>query len=117
MTSYYKTFLEKIKQIENGLPLVSVIVTNYSYLIQRLESIFNQTYNNIEVILLNDFRTDNSKKVLSKYAKNLKVSYCVFNDTNSVNTFIPKSKVFDFAFKFHPSSINCPLGIPYPKPF
>jgi lipopolysaccharide biosynthesis protein len=36
---------------------------------------------------------------------------------NGENQFISKSKVFDFAFEFQPTSINCPTAIPYPKTF
>lgn len=71
-------------------PLISVIVPNYNhenFLKQRLESIFNQTYDNFEVILLDDCSTDNSQSILSEYAGNYKVSHCVFNETNSGNTF------------------------------
>jgi glycosyltransferase involved in cell wall biosynthesis len=76
-------------------PLISVIVPNYNhekYLKQRLESVFNQTYVNFEVILLDDFSTDSSTNILSEYAKNPKVSHCVFNETNSGNTFVQWNK-------------------------
>ena len=79
----------------NEYPLISVIVPNYNhekFLDKRLESIFNQTYSNFEVILLDDCSTDNSKEVLLKYSKNKEVSYCVFNEINSGNTFIQWKK-------------------------
>lgn len=72
------------------LPLISIIVPNYNhekYLVQRLESIFNQTYQNFEVILLDDCSTDNSLKILKKYSKHNKVTTCVFNKINTGNTF------------------------------
>lgn len=53
-------------------PLVSVIVPNYNhapYLKERLDSIYQQTYQNIEVILLDDFSSDNSVEVLKQYAR------------------------------------------------
>jgi glycosyltransferase involved in cell wall biosynthesis len=78
-----------------NFPLISVIVPNYNhgkYLGQRLESIFNQTYVNFEVILLDDCSTDNSRDLLSEYVKNSKVSHCVFNDINSGNTFAQWNK-------------------------
>lgn len=76
-------------------PFVSVIVPNYNhekYLKQRLGSIFNQTYQNFEVILLDDCSTDNSCEILSSYRENPKVSYCIFNKINSGNTFIQWNK-------------------------
>lgn len=81
--------------MEKLSPLVSIIVPNYNhekYLKQRLESIFNQTYINFEVILLDDCSTDSSFNILSEYAKNPKVSHFVFNETNSGNTFIQWNK-------------------------
>lgn len=81
-------------------PLVSVIVPNfnhYKYLKQRLNSIFNQTYPNFEVILLDDCSTDRSQEILLEYARNLKVSHCVFNETNSGNTFIQWNKGIELA--------------------
>lgn len=71
-------------------PLVTVIVPNYNhekYLEQRLESIFNQTYSNYEVILMDDCSTDNSLLVLNKYKNHEKVSASIFNENNTGNTF------------------------------
>lgn len=81
--------------MEQIKPLVSVIVPSYNhekYLVQRLESILNQTYPNFEVILLDDCSTDHSKEILSEYAENPKVSHCVFNKINSGNTFTQWNK-------------------------
>lgn len=75
--------------------LVTIIVPNYNhekYLKQRLHSIFNQTYPNFEVILLDDCSTDNSRTILSEYASNRKVSHCVFNEINTGNTFVQWNK-------------------------
>ena len=46
-------------------PLVSVIIPNYNhapFLKERIDSVLNQTYQNFEVILLDDCSTDNSLK-------------------------------------------------------
>ena len=51
---------------------VSIIVPIYNtekYLTHCLDSIINQTYKNLEIILVNDGSTDNSKKIIDDYAK------------------------------------------------
>lgn len=51
---------------------ISVIVPVYNvekYLEECLDSLINQTYNNIEIILINDGSTDNSLKICKKYKK------------------------------------------------
>ena len=76
-------------------PLVSIVVPNYNhgkYLKERLDSVFNQTYSNFEVILLDDCSTDNSRDILSQYSQHPKVSHCVFNDVNTGNTFMQWNK-------------------------
>lgn len=53
------------------LPLISIIVAIYKvekYLPKCIESILNQTYNNIELILVNDGSPDNSLTICNKYA-------------------------------------------------
>lgn len=52
-------------------PLISIIVPVYNvenYLRKCLESIINQTYKNLEIILINDGSTDNSGKICDEYA-------------------------------------------------
>ncbi|WP_029906224.1 glycosyltransferase [Prevotella sp. 10(H)] len=76
--------------MENKTPKVSVIVPNYNhekYLRQRIESILNQTFQNFELILLDDCSTDNSREIIREYAVSEKVTYTVFNDINTGSTF------------------------------
>ena len=70
----------------NTAPLVSVIVPNYNYssfLKARLDSVFNQTYGNFEVILLDDASTDNSVDMLKEYAKNEHTAVLEINEKNT----------------------------------
>lgn len=53
-------------------PLVSIIVPIYNvekYLPECIDSIINQTLENIEIILIDDGSPDNSGKIIDKYAK------------------------------------------------
>lgn len=60
-------------------PLVSIIVPIYNtskYLSKCIDSLLNQSYTNIEIILINDGSTDNSKEICDNYSvanKNIKV--------------------------------------------
>ena len=52
--------------------LISVIMSVYNgekYLVQAIESILNQTYQNFEFIIIEDSSTDNSLDILEEYAK------------------------------------------------
>lgn len=72
------------------LPLVSIIVPNYNhsnYLKQRLDSIFDQNFQDFEVILLDDLSTDNSLTVLNLYKNHPKVSHFIINEVNSGSPF------------------------------
>jgi glycosyltransferase involved in cell wall biosynthesis len=71
-------------------PKVSVIIPNYNhapYLIERIESVLNQTYQEFEVIILDDCSTDNSREIIEQYRNHPKVSQIVYNETNSGSTF------------------------------
>ena len=51
-------------------PLISVIVPVYNvapFLRRCLDSIINQIYKNIEIVLVNDGSTDNSAEILNEY--------------------------------------------------
>lgn len=54
-------------------PLISVIIPVYnveSYIHQCLDSVINQTYKNLEIILIDDGSKDNSGKICDAYAAN-----------------------------------------------
>ena len=64
------------------MPKVSIIVPNYNhskFLEKRLDSIFNQTYKDFEIILLDDCSTDDSLKILNEYVTRPNVSYLIVN--------------------------------------
>ena len=51
---------------------ISVIVPVYNtekYIKKCLDSIINQTYSNIEIIIINDGSTDNSELIINEYLK------------------------------------------------
>ncbi|WP_418696869.1 glycosyltransferase family 2 protein [Bacteroides sp.] len=76
-------------------PVVSVVLPNYNhslFLKERIESILNQTYQNFEVILLDDCSTDSSKDILLLYKDHPKVSSLVLNERNTGNTFFQWDK-------------------------
>lgn len=68
-------------------PRVTVIVPNYNhgrFLRQRLDSIYNQTYRNFDVILLDDCSSDESREILKDYGTTYNGNTRLyFNDNNS----------------------------------
>lgn len=53
-------------------PLVSVIIANYNnarFLRQCLDSVLEQTYKRIEIVIADDVSTDQSRDVITEYAK------------------------------------------------
>lgn len=59
-------------KVSNGFPLISVIVPIYNvekYLDKCVNSILNQTYKNLEIILVDDGSPDNCPKMCDEYAK------------------------------------------------
>jgi glycosyltransferase involved in cell wall biosynthesis len=71
------------------MPKVSVVIPNYNharYLRQRIETVLRQTFQDFELILLDDCSTDESRSILSNYARDPRVRL-EFNDVNSGSTF------------------------------
>jgi glycosyltransferase involved in cell wall biosynthesis len=82
------------------MPKVSVIVPNYNhsiYLLQRLDSIFNQTFQDFEVILLDDCSTDDSREILEQYRKHPRVSHIIYNDKNRGTSYKQWYKGIEYA--------------------
>ena len=50
--------------------LISVIINTYNgekFISKCLESVINQTYNNLEILIINDGSTDNTLKICEEY--------------------------------------------------
>ncbi|MES2648327.1 MAG: glycosyltransferase family 2 protein [Bacteroidota bacterium] len=72
------------------MAIVSVIIPNYNhekFLERRFECILQQTFQDFEIIILDDASTDNSRDILERYRRNPKVSEIVYNEQNSGSTF------------------------------
>ena len=57
---------------KNLQPLISIIIPVFNvkdYLAQCLDSVVNQTYQSIEVFLIDDGSTDGSEKICDEYAE------------------------------------------------
>ena len=72
-------------QSKKNKKLVSIIIPCYNaedYLIETLNSIENQTYENIEIICINDGSTDQTQKILEEWHKNTKIRNVIINQNN-----------------------------------
>lgn len=81
-------------------PKVSVILPNYNhapYLEQRIESILEQSYQDFELILIDDNSSDGSQALLKRYERHTKVSHLIINETNSGGPFGNWEKGFELA--------------------
>lgn len=70
--------------------LVSVIVPSFNhglFLKERIDSILNQSFQNFELILLDDNSTDDSKEIILSFQGHPKVSHVILNEVNSGNPF------------------------------
>jgi len=66
-------------------PLVTVICLCYNqeaYVIECLNSVINQSYSNIELIIVDDFSTDNSKKTIRTWLQNNPEIQFIANEIN-----------------------------------
>ena len=69
---------------------LSVIIPNYNhalFLKQRIESVINQTFQDFELIILDDYSTDNSREIIEQYRTHPKVKDIIFNESNSGSPF------------------------------
>lgn len=72
-----------------NFPLVSVICLSYNheaYVVEALDSVINQTYPNIELLIADDCSTDNSVSVIQDWLQNHPNVYFSANEKNLGNT-------------------------------
>jgi len=68
------------------MPKVSLVVVNYNYskyLDERMQSFLNQTYQDFELLVVDNGSTDNSVEILEKYAKDPRVSIKRYSENDS----------------------------------
>ena len=69
-------------------PLVTVIVPSFNhvrYISEALDSIYNQSYSNIELIIIDDKSTDSSLKLITRWIANLESKTRFFDIHFSIN--------------------------------
>ncbi len=77
-------------------PLVSIVALSYNhapYIREALESVFNQSYSNIELIIVDDASTDDSTSVIAQLIQHKEILF-IKNQTN-----IGNCRSFNQAFK------------------
>jgi glycosyltransferase involved in cell wall biosynthesis len=92
--------LSTIRRVADLRPLVSVVVPSYNcgpYLQQRLDSIANQTFKDIEILLLDDASKDNSQEILSEFAKTNVEAKLFFAEKNGGSVFKAWQRGIDLA--------------------
>ena len=65
---------------------ISIIIPNYNYdlyIAEALDSILNQDYVNIEIIIVDDGSTDNSLSILKEYERRFPDFISVISQKNS----------------------------------
>ena len=84
------TLMHHIRDVADLRPSVSVIVPNFNYelyLEERLDSILNQTFQDFEVILLDDCSSDNSIRILQDFVDRRPGTQLIINQANSGSPF------------------------------
>lgn len=74
------------RQAKTSQPLVSVVMPAYNagaYIAEAIESILNQTYKNLELIIVNDGSTDDTYAIAKKYAKKDRRVVVLHNDKHN----------------------------------
>ncbi|RZK40094.1 MAG: glycosyltransferase [Pedobacter sp.] len=72
------------------MPKFSVIIPNYNhstYLKTRIDSVLSQDFQDFEIIILDDYSTDNSKEIIETYRDHDKIGVIIYNGKNTGNTF------------------------------
>jgi glycosyltransferase involved in cell wall biosynthesis len=81
-------------QPSSHAPKVSVVIPNYNharFLEKRIASVLSQTYQNFEVIYLDDASTDDSNQVFERFSNNPRIQG-IYNEVNTGNPFTQWNK-------------------------
>lgn len=94
----------------NNKPLVSIVAVCYNhekYCIETLESIKLQTYNNIELIIIDDNSSDNSVIKIENWLKQNKYKYKFIKNEKNLGICKTLNKVFDLCTGEFMQMVSC----------
>jgi glycosyltransferase involved in cell wall biosynthesis len=80
------------------LPLFSVLIANYNnahYIEEAIHSVFSQSYENWEIVIVDDASTDNSMEILSNYKNDSRIR--IFSNDNNYGCGYTKRKCVELA--------------------
>ncbi len=87
----------------NSPPLVSVIMPVYNeerYIVEAVRSVLNQTYENLEVVILDDGSTDNTLSILQNFARNDSRIKLITNNSNK-GVYFSRNRCIEVAMGFY----------------
>ena len=108
--------------MEENIDILLATYNGEKYIKEQIESILNQTYKNINLIISDDCSTDNTRKILTEYTQKDKRITVYFQNENqgyiSLHNPSDKEKTFSIHLnrdigiikKFQNFSISSPLG-------
>ncbi len=68
--------------IENLVSVIIPVFNRQDYVAETIESVINQTYNNIEIVIINDGSTDNSEEIIRSFAAHYPKKINLINQQN-----------------------------------
>lgn len=80
--------------------MISVIIPNYNnekYLKQCIESVINQTYKDIQIIIIDDGSTDNSEKIINDFIEKYSTIKIVYFRQHNLNGAVARDRGLEFA--------------------
>lgn len=92
--------MDEINKTPTDCPKVTVGVTNYNaqkYLSECLDSIVNQSYKNVEIIIVDDKSNDKSIDLLNKYQKKYKNITLICHEKNSGSPDLGRREIIEKA--------------------
>ncbi|GAA0733517.1 glycosyltransferase [Clostridium oceanicum] len=95
-----KNLIKKPEKHSEKNPLVTVGITNYNYinfLDECLNSVLNQDYNNIEILIVDDCSTDGSIEKIKEYEQKYKNIKAIYHSKNSGNPNLSMKEIIEIA--------------------
>lgn len=79
---------------------VSIIIPNYNhapFLKERIDSVLQQTFQNFEIIILDDCSKDNSREIIETFRTDFRVKHIIYSESNSGSPFKQWAKGIEIA--------------------